>query len=208
MTKHNALRMLGRSGNPTLSDATFAGFETVEAKTMTLQGTVNKVGILLALVVGGALFTWNQYYSTGSAGFLMPVGLFGGMIFAVITMFRPTLAMYTAPIYAILQGLFLGGISAAFESMYPGIVISSHRPYIWHVGFFVSALQNRCHQTHRELSFDDCLRHHGHCGLVRDQLCHESFWFRHRLHSLQRFVRHRLQSVCCRHCSNEFGIGF
>ena len=73
---------------------------------MSLQGTVNKVGILLALVIGGALFTWNQFYSTGSAGFLMPVGLFGGMIFAVITMFRPTLAMYTAPIYAILQGLF------------------------------------------------------------------------------------------------------
>ena len=117
--------MLGRSGNPTLSDATFAGFETTGAKTMSLQGTVNKVGILLALVVGGALFTWNQYYSTGSAGFFMPVGLFGGMIFAVITMFRPTLAMYTAPIYAILQGLFLGGISAAFESMYPGIVIQA-----------------------------------------------------------------------------------
>ena len=125
MTKHNALRMLGRSGNPTLSDATFAGFETSGAKTMSLQGTVNKVGILLALVVGGALFTWNQFYSTGSAGFFMPGGLFGGMIFAVITMFRPTLAMYTAPIYAILQGLFLGGISAAFESMYPGIVIQA-----------------------------------------------------------------------------------
>ena len=125
MTKHNALRMRGRSGNPTLSDATFAGFETTGAKTMSLQGTVNKVGILLALVIGGALFTWNQFYSTGSAGFLMPVGLFGGMIFAVITMFRPTLAMYTAPIYAILQGLFLGGISAAFESMYPGIVIQA-----------------------------------------------------------------------------------
>ena len=51
MTKHNALRMLGRSGNPTLSDATFAGFETSGSKTMSLQGTVNKVGILLALVV-------------------------------------------------------------------------------------------------------------------------------------------------------------
>ena len=125
MTKHNALRMLGRSGNPTLGDATFAGFETTGAKTMSLQGTVNKVGILLALVIGGALFTWNQFYSTGSVGFLMPVGLFGGMIFAVITMFRPNLAMYTAPIYAILQGLFLGGISAAFESMYPGIVIQA-----------------------------------------------------------------------------------
>ena len=123
MTKHNALRMLGRSKSY-FKDATFAGFETVETKTMTLQGTVNKVGILLALVIGGALFTWNQY-PTGSAGMLMPVGLFGGMIFAVITMFRPTVAMYTAPVYAILQGLFLGGISAAFESMYPGIVIQA-----------------------------------------------------------------------------------
>ena len=77
MTKHNALRMLGRSGNPTLSDATFAGFETTGAKTMSLQGTVNKVGILLALVIGGALFTWNQFYSNGSDAILMTLGLFG-----------------------------------------------------------------------------------------------------------------------------------
>ena len=207
MTKHNALRMLGRSGNPTLSDATFAGFETVEAKTMTLQGTVNKVGILLALVIGGALFTWNQYYSTGSAGFLMPVGLFGGMIFAVVTMFRPTLAMYTAPIYAILQGLFLGGISAAFESMYPGIVIQATGLTFGTLASLL-VLYKTGHQTHRELSFDDCLCHYGNCGLVRNQLCHESLWFRHRVHTLQRFVRYWLQSLCCRYCSNELGFGF
>ena len=125
MSKHKALDMFGRSGNPTLSDATFADFENVNQKTMTLQGTVNKVGILLALVVLGAAYTWNVYFVTGSPGALMPIGLFGGMIFALITIFKKNWAMYTAPIYAILEGFFLGGISAIFESQYPGIVIQA-----------------------------------------------------------------------------------
>jgi uncharacterized YccA/Bax inhibitor family protein len=59
MSKHNALDMFGRSGNPTLGDATFADFENLDQKTMTLQGTVNKVGILLALVVLSAAYTWS-----------------------------------------------------------------------------------------------------------------------------------------------------
>ena len=125
MSKHKALDMFGRSGNPTLSDATFADFENVDQKTMTLQGTVNKVGILLALVVLIAAYTWNVYFVTGSPGALMPIGLFGGMIFALITIFKKNWAMYTAPIYAILEGFFLGGISAIFESQYPGIVIQA-----------------------------------------------------------------------------------
>ena len=125
MSKHKALDMFGRSGNPTLSDATFADFENVNQKTMTLQGTVNKVGILLALVVLSSAYTWNVYFVTGSPGALMPIGLFGGMIFALITIFKKNWAMYTAPIYAILEGLFLGGISAIFESQYPGIVIQA-----------------------------------------------------------------------------------
>ena len=125
MSKHKALDMFGRSGNPTLSDATFADFENVDQKTMTLQGTVNKVGILLALVVLSAAHTWNVYFVTGSPGALMPIGLFGGMIFALITIFKKNWAMYTAPIYAILEGFFLGGISAIFESQYPGIVIQA-----------------------------------------------------------------------------------
>ena len=55
----------------------------------------------------------------------MPIGLFGGMIFALITIFKKNWAMYTAPIYAILEGFFLGGISAIFDSQYPGIVIQA-----------------------------------------------------------------------------------
>ena len=125
MSKHKALNMFGRSGNPTLSDATFSDFQEAGQKTMTLQGTVNKVGILLTLVVLSAAYTWNVYFVTGSPGALMPIGLFGGMIFALITIFKKSWAMYTAPIYAILQGLFLGGISAIFENQYPGIVIQA-----------------------------------------------------------------------------------
>ena len=91
MSKHKALDMFGRSGNPTLSDATFADFENVDHKTMTLQGTVNKVGILLALVVLSAAYTWNVYFITGSPGSLMYIGLFGGMVFALITIFKKKL---------------------------------------------------------------------------------------------------------------------
>ena len=58
MSKHKALDMFGRSGNPTLSDATFADFANVDQKTMTLQGTVNKVGILL-IVTGVILVLAN-----------------------------------------------------------------------------------------------------------------------------------------------------
>lgn len=125
MSKHNALNVFGRSGNPTLGDATFSDLENSSHQTMTLQGTVNKVGILLSLVVLSAAYTWNIYFSTGSPGALMPIGLFGGMIFALLTIFKKNWAMYTAPIYAILQGLFLGGISAIFENQYPGIVIQA-----------------------------------------------------------------------------------
>jgi len=52
-------------------------------------------------------------------------GAIGGLIFGLITAFKPTAAPYTAPVYAALEGLFLGGISALFELMYPGIVVQA-----------------------------------------------------------------------------------
>jgi len=52
-------------------------------------------------------------------------GAFGGFIVALITIFKKQWAAFTAPIYALLEGLFLGGISAIFEAQYPGIVIQA-----------------------------------------------------------------------------------
>ncbi|MFL2553995.1 MAG: Bax inhibitor-1/YccA family protein [Candidatus Rariloculaceae bacterium] len=128
MATHNALQMFGRSGNPSLGNTTFANEGAVGDYAMTLQGTVNKTGVLLALVVLGALYTWNLFFQNGSPAAVMPIaigGAIGGLVFALITMFKKEWAGITAPIYAGLQGLFLGGISAIFESQFPGIVIQA-----------------------------------------------------------------------------------
>ena len=128
MSQHNALRMFGRSGNPALRNAIFKNEGTAADQVMTLQGTVNKTGILLVLVVVGATYTWNLFFQTGDAAAVMPIaigGAIGGLIFALITIFKKTWAGVTAPAYAVLQGLFLGGISAIFEAQFPGIVIQA-----------------------------------------------------------------------------------
>ncbi len=128
MSQHNALRMFGRSGNPALRNAIFKNEGTATDQVMTLQGTVNKTGILLVLVVVGATYTWNLFFQTGDAAAVMPIaigGAIGGLIFALVTIFKKTWAGVTAPAYAVLQGLFLGGISAIFEAQFPGIVIQA-----------------------------------------------------------------------------------
>ncbi len=122
-----------RSGNPALSDKTFLdlGSGTVvrgDSGAMTLNGTVNKTALLLVLTLAGALFSWAQFSAAmdaGNPGAIMPYvwgGAIGGFVVALITIFKKTWSPYTAPLYAILEGLFLGAISAMFELRFPGIV--------------------------------------------------------------------------------------
>lgn len=128
MAKHNALQMFGRSGNPALSDTTFRSEGRAVGQSMTLQGTVNKTGILLGILVLTAVYTWNLFFQTGNPAAVMPIatgGAIGGFILAMITIFKKAWSPYTAPMYAALEGLFLGGISAIFEYQYPGIVIQA-----------------------------------------------------------------------------------
>ena len=120
--------MFGRSGNPTLRNSTFKNEGATADQVMTLQGTVNKTGILLVLVVIGATYTWNLFFQDGNPAAVMPIaigGAIGGLVFALITMFKKEWAGVTAPVYAVLEGLFLGGISAIFEAQFPGIVIQA-----------------------------------------------------------------------------------
>lgn len=138
MSNHKALNMFGRSGNPTLKADTFGrsaqtgsssgGIQSMNSQTMTLEGTVNKTGILLALVVLSASWTWNLFFENGDAGAVMPLAIGGaivGFIFALITIFKKQWAGITAPLYALAEGLFLGAISGIFEMQYPGIVIQA-----------------------------------------------------------------------------------
>ncbi len=110
-------------GNPTLSQNTFteAG-RVVTGEAMTVQGTVNKTAILLALTAGAAAYTWHGQAALGS---LWIVGALGGFIMAMVTVFKKEWSAVTAPIYAILEGLFIGGISSVFEQRYPGIVVQA-----------------------------------------------------------------------------------
>ena len=121
-----------RSGNPALSESTFLdlGSGTVvrrDADAMSLNGTVNKTAFLLVLVLATSMFTWSKAYAGAGAG-LMPWvwgGAIGGLVLALVTVFKKQWAPVTAPLYAAVEGLFIGAISAVFEQRFPGIVIQA-----------------------------------------------------------------------------------
>ena len=120
-----------RTSNPALSSKVFTGLEPT-TDTMSIQGTVNKTLILLLLVCVSAAWIWNRFYSApepsqalADISLWMFGGAIGGFIVALVTIFKKSWAGVTAPIYALLEGLFLGGISATFEARYPGIVIQA-----------------------------------------------------------------------------------
>jgi uncharacterized YccA/Bax inhibitor family protein len=89
---------------------------------MTLQGVINKTGILLLLCMGTAAFAWTHPAVRGP---LLIVGLIGGFIACMVGMFKPTTSPITAPIYALLEGLVLGAISQVVQQRYPGIVVNA-----------------------------------------------------------------------------------
>lgn len=114
-----------RSGNPALNEKTFRPFYDLtddSARVMTVHGTAWKTLLLLGLCAGTACFTWTQVKNQdfGTAIPLVVGGAIGALILGLITSFKPAWAGVTAPIYALLEGLFLGGISAMYELRYPG----------------------------------------------------------------------------------------
>ena len=115
-----------RTANPVLNERTFARMGAMAGSdAMTIQGTVTKTAIMLFLVVISASYTWNMVGLERNPSGWMMGGAFGAFIMAIATMFKPTWGGFTAPAYAILEGLFLGGISAIFEAKYPGLVFNA-----------------------------------------------------------------------------------
>ena len=123
-----------RTSNPVLSQSAFSRAPAYGAEgTMTVQGTVNKSFILFFLLLISATWIWNKFltaaYSpemlaSAVAPFMM-AGAILGFILALVTIFKKPWAGFTAPAYALCEGLFLGGISVIFEMRYPGIVIQA-----------------------------------------------------------------------------------
>src|ERR1700720_31017 len=116
-----------RTSNPALNEKAFRGEVTLGGEAMTLQGTVNKTGLLLLCVVATAAGTWGLGHSATPQAAIpwMIGGILGGLVTALVTIFKRSWAPITAPLYALLEGFALGGISAFFERSYHGIAIQA-----------------------------------------------------------------------------------
>ena len=115
-----------KSGNPVLRSDTFDAVPAGER--MTINGTINKTAMMLALVVITATYTWGKFTETQNPATIMPLvwtGAIGGLIFCLITVFKTEWAAFTAPIYALLEGFLVGGLSAVFNVAYPGVVVQA-----------------------------------------------------------------------------------
>jgi len=119
-----------KSGNPTLSEKSFQSVTVTNyADSMTLRGTLNKFGFMLLMLMGSAYFSWKEFAEGGNVVPFLWTGLIGGLVVALVIMFKKEWAPYLAPLYALLEGLFLGAISAmyneAFAEKAPGIVMNA-----------------------------------------------------------------------------------
>lgn len=132
--------MAFRTGNPALNDKTFeeslnegGGLSSmshsgtvVSNDVMTLDGTVGKSFLLLAILMAAAAWTWHLVAIASPTVMLWTYGgAIAGFVVALVTIFNKKASPITAPLYAICEGLFLGGISAAFEGQYQYIVIQA-----------------------------------------------------------------------------------
>ena len=117
--------------NPTLREDVFNNLDNRPdslglEKSMTETGTLFKTLVLGALMTLSAMYTWYLVYAgfADKANLLTSVGAIGGLIAVLVICFGPKnkyLALTTS-VYALLEGLFLGAISAMFNAAYPGIV--------------------------------------------------------------------------------------
>jgi uncharacterized YccA/Bax inhibitor family protein len=112
---------LFQSGNPALSEKKFSSTVISDvltmdtSLTMTVKGTLNKFGILFLLTVASAFFTWKEFASGGNVNAFVIGGAIGGLVLALVISFKQEWSPYLAPLYALLKGLVLGGVSAFFE---------------------------------------------------------------------------------------------
>lgn len=117
-----------RSSNPVLRPSVFAQSRT-GSDVMTVDGAMGKLAFLLMLVVASAAISWNSSMADGvptsMARSFLTGGALTGFILCIVISFKPTLAKYVSPLYAIAQGLFLGAISAVFNHIANGIVLQA-----------------------------------------------------------------------------------
>src|SRR5687768_6599769 len=124
--------MIFKSGNPALREKAFEGtiFQGLSTgEEMTIKGALNKFGILFILMLASTAFAWTQFYKGSNPMPLMIAGALGGFVVFLILSFKKEWGSFLAPLFAILQGLFVGSASAvydySFKTSYPGLVMQA-----------------------------------------------------------------------------------
>ncbi len=126
------------TGNPAFSNDMFAvhdqAYGMSRSTVMTVQGAIGKTAVLLAVLSATAIWSWNAALNHELQPAVLPVAGIGGFILAMVTIFKPTWSPWTAPVYAAMEGVFLGAVSFLIESgigrrgagiAYPGIVMQA-----------------------------------------------------------------------------------
>ena len=123
---------LFKSSNPILKESTYDGtiFQGMDvAESMTVKGTANKFGILFVMMMATTWFSWDQFYKGSNPMPMLLISVFGGLALVLIMNFKKEWSPYIAPGYALLEGLFVGSISAYYDyrygSKYPGLVMQA-----------------------------------------------------------------------------------
>ncbi|MCB1226237.1 MAG: Bax inhibitor-1/YccA family protein [Verrucomicrobiales bacterium] len=115
-----------RTSNPVLSSRVFSQPATGTAGVMTLTGTINASLIFLALLLIAAMTTWKTIVThPGQASLWITGGAIAGLVLVFVTMFKPQWSAVTGSLYALAEGLVLGGISAIYEAQFQGIVLQA-----------------------------------------------------------------------------------
>lgn len=114
-----------RTANPALRADAFVGVQGAVGPAMTIQGTVNKTGVMLAILLMSSAWTWGRAFAGAPVQGPIMLSALAGFAVAMATIFKKTWAPITAPLYAALEGLVLGGISAMLERSYPGIAVQA-----------------------------------------------------------------------------------
>jgi len=107
-------------------------------ETMTVNGVISATATLFVLLLASAAFGWfstgapkEVIFSDGTRGYAntIPMLAWGGLIVGVgltfLLMFKPHLAKFIAPVYALAEGFFVGSISRAYENRYDGLVVQA-----------------------------------------------------------------------------------
>ncbi|MEN8234516.1 MAG: Bax inhibitor-1/YccA family protein [Actinomycetota bacterium] len=122
-------KQFGGSGSAATLDAAATtvpvGFGEPGSDRMTIGGTARATGILLAILLITAAWGWSISSPTGALPGWALFALLGAFVLAIVTIFKPEIAVVTGPIYTAAQGVFIGAMSKAYEAAWGGIVVTA-----------------------------------------------------------------------------------